>query len=93
MTPPVQLPAGSDLVTRYEDLRQGVVTSAARPGQGLTVLLRQGMAAWMAACAAAPVPPDRLRIPPRGTQATGLLGEIVTLVVELVLAQHREVHP
>jgi len=53
-----QSAAGHDWVARYEQLRTDVLSQAAGSGFGLIVFLRQGMTAWMRACACAltPVP-------------------------------------
>ena len=51
--------AGQDWVARYEQLRTGVLTQVTGGSFGLIVFLRQGMAAWMQACAVTPVPPSK----------------------------------
>jgi hypothetical protein len=50
--------AAEDWAARYEQLRKGVLSQATGGGVGLIVFLRQGMIAWMraCACAVAPVP-------------------------------------
>ena len=48
--------AGEDWVARYEHLRRDVLSQATGGGFGLIILLRQGMIAWMQACANIPVP-------------------------------------
>ena len=48
--------AGEDWGALYEQLRKDVLSQAAGGGFGLIILLRQGMIAWMRACAEAPVP-------------------------------------
>ena len=48
--------AGEDWGARYEQLRKDVLSQATGGGFGLIILLRQGMIAWMRACAEAPVP-------------------------------------
>ena len=48
--------AGEDWVARYEHLRRDVLSQATGGGFGLIILLRQGMIAWMQACADIPVP-------------------------------------
>ena len=48
--------AGEDWVARYEQLRNDVLSQTTGGGFGLIILLRQGMIAWMRACAEAPVP-------------------------------------
>ena len=47
-----QSAAGEDWAARYEQLRKDVLSQAAGGGFGLIVFLRQGMTAWMRACAA-----------------------------------------
>jgi len=48
--------AGEDWAARYEQLRKDVLSQATSGGFGLVILLRQGMAAWMRACACAVAP-------------------------------------
>ena len=48
--------AGEDWVARYDHLRRDVLSQATGGGFGLIILLRQGMIAWMQACADIPVP-------------------------------------
>jgi hypothetical protein len=48
--------AEEDWVARYEHLRMDVLNQATGDGFGLIILLRQGMIAWMQACADIPVP-------------------------------------
>jgi hypothetical protein len=43
--------AGEDWVARYERLRNDVLRQVNGGGFGLIILLRQGMTAWMRACA------------------------------------------
>ncbi len=45
--------AGEDWVARYEQLRNDVLSQATGGGFGLILFLRQGMTAWMRACACA----------------------------------------
>ncbi len=47
---------GEDWVARYEQLRKDVLSQATGGGFGLIILLRQGMLAWMRACADGPAP-------------------------------------
>lgn len=51
-----QSAAGEDWAARYEQLRKDVFSQATGGGFGLIVLLRQGMIAWMRACACAVTP-------------------------------------
>jgi hypothetical protein len=53
--------AGEDWAARYEQLRKDLLSQATGGGFGLVILLRQGMAAWMraCACAVAPVPASK----------------------------------
>lgn len=48
--------AGQDWAAGYEQLRMEVLSQAAGSGFGLIVFLRQGMTAWMRACACAVAP-------------------------------------
>ena len=48
--------AGENWAARYEQLREDVLSQATGGGIGLIILLRQGMIAWMRACADIPVP-------------------------------------
>ena len=56
-----QSAAGEDWVACYEQLRTDALSQAAGSGFGLIVFLRQGMTAWMraCACAVAPVPASK----------------------------------
>ncbi|MBI3458153.1 MAG: hypothetical protein HY002_20455 [Candidatus Rokubacteria bacterium] len=48
--PPTRV--GDELVGRYEDLRRHIIEGVgSRPRLGLTVLLREGLAAWIITCA------------------------------------------
>jgi hypothetical protein len=51
-----QSAAGEDWVACYEQLRTDVLSQAAGSGFGLIVFLRQGLTAWMRACAGAVAP-------------------------------------
>jgi hypothetical protein len=51
-----QSAAGEDWAACYEQLRTDVLSQAAGSGFGLIVFLRQGMTAWMRACACAVAP-------------------------------------
>jgi hypothetical protein len=43
---------GHELVGRYEDLRRHIIAGGgSRPRLGLTVLLREGLVAWITTCA------------------------------------------
>jgi hypothetical protein len=61
--PPVD---GADLVGPYEQLRQDVLSQAARASVGVTLFLRHGMAEWIRACSRAapsipaPAPPTAI---------------------------------
>lgn len=48
--------AGGDWAARYELLRKDVLSQANGGGFGLIILLRQGVTAWMRACADLPAP-------------------------------------
>lgn len=89
---------GDPAVARYEELRHGVITRA--PGHqhyGVIVLLREGLAAWLAheparlsAVHAAAAPPGRPAAPPvRGE----LHQSLVRVLATMALAGRREVHP
>ena len=51
-----QSAAGEDWAARYEQLRKDVLSQAHGGGFGLIILLRQGITAWMRACADLPAP-------------------------------------
>jgi hypothetical protein len=75
------------LMDGYELLRCGVLsTPRSAAGRGLTILMSQGLAAWMVACsqsevsAAAPV--ER----PRGGGASGVAHEVVEVLTAMVLS-------
>ena len=54
---PPQSAAEEDWAVRYEQLRNDVLSQGIGSGFGLSILLRQGMMAWMRACTCAvPLP-------------------------------------
>ena len=58
---PTQCVAGKDWVAPYEALRKDVLSHVTGAGFGLIVFLRQGMTAWMRACADITVAPTPAR--------------------------------
>lgn len=51
-SPPPAIRVGDELAGRYEDLRRHMLAGGgSRPRLGLTVLLREGLAAWITICA------------------------------------------
>jgi hypothetical protein len=50
---PPQSAAAEDWVVRYEQLRKDLLSHEVGSGFGLSILLRQGMTAWMRACTCA----------------------------------------
>jgi hypothetical protein len=62
--------AGEDWASRYEQLRNEVLSHAVGGGLGLILFLRQGLIAWMRAssCTVMPVPPAAWKsVPPWNT--------------------------
>jgi hypothetical protein len=51
-----QSAAGEDWAARYEQLRKDVLSQTTGVGVGFIVILRQGMAAWIRACACVVTP-------------------------------------
>jgi len=68
--------AGEDWVARYEQLRKDVLSQAAGSGFGLIVFLRQGMIAWMRACACAVAPVPAPKSAPLLNPVNSLPGEV-----------------
>jgi hypothetical protein len=76
----------------YEDLR-GLVLRGAGHGVGFAVFIRQGMAAWAAACAAATLKPKPLERPSASTTCASQLPdelrhELATLMAHMALSSH-----
>jgi len=84
------LAARSALVGAYEDLRHSALSGAGR-GIGFALLVRSGVAAWIAACASLARP---FEAPPvRRSTAQPLVpqdfrAEVATLLAEMALAAH-----
>ena len=79
----------------YEDLRRHVLKGAAVGGAGgLVLLLRDGLAAWMARGAAGSAPVERAGHPERGAAAPRVLDAIdaavVRVLVSMALSGHKE---
>lgn len=68
--------AGEDWGARYEQLRKDVLSQATGGGFGLIILLRQGMIAWMRACAEALVPPTARESVRQLNAMSGLPGDV-----------------
>ena len=68
--------AGEDWVARYEHLRRDVLSQATGGGFGLIILLRQGMIAWMQACADIPVPAPARESVQHGDAISRLPGDV-----------------
>ncbi len=84
--------AGGDWAARYEQLRKDVLSQATGGGFGLIILLRQGMIAWMRACADIPVPaPARGSV--RGWDAASCLPGDVRSQAAVILAGILLHHP
>jgi hypothetical protein len=97
-----QSPSAEELRTAYEGLREQTLKSTydGRGELGLTLLMRQGMAVWIAASSSGvPRTIEPLRKPATGGGAvvgvaTALQQEVAMLVASMVLrVSHREVNP
>jgi hypothetical protein len=80
------------LTQYYERLRQEALNkSQGAHGLGLTLLLRQGLTAWMHALSNIPNPQNRL-LPtdPGETIETPLQAELINLLVAMVLGPKKE---
>lgn len=92
-------PTGRDVLgATYEELRRCVLTGSAFGGAGgLVLLLREGLAAWMArgAAGAAPVEPavnpERWAAPPRVSDA--LHAAVVRVLASMALGSLKEMSP
>lgn len=71
-----QSAAGEDWATCYEQLRKDVLSQAAGSGFGLIVFLRQGMTAWMRACACAVAPVPAPKSAPLSSPVNSLPGDV-----------------
>jgi len=87
-----QSPAGGDWAARYEQLRKDALSQANGGGFGLIILLRQGITAWMRACADLPAPaPARESV--RHGDASSLLPGDVRSQAAVILAGILLHHP
>lgn len=80
--------------TRYEALRQQVLASEAWSREGLSVLLRQGVAAWLEIVSQVPSPARRSTRAPRACSNSlpqGANAELVRLLVTMMLGHLGEV--
>ena len=79
-------PTGRDVFgATYEELRRCVLTGAAFGGPvGLVVLLREGLAAWMACGSAGAAPVERTRDPDRRAAAPLVSDELHAAVVRVL---------
>ena len=81
----------ADLVTRYEQLREQVLEGQVH-GQGLSVLLRQGMRAWIEAWSLCPAstPDVASQLPRAGeTVPPPMQREVVLVLAGMALNQRR----
>lgn len=85
-----------DHATRYEALRAYAVGRYAPSSRdGLVVLLRQGVAAWMDAWSRLPAPPPRPAHAERQRASSlpdGASAEVVRILAAMALGHLREVH-
>ena len=97
---PVALAVGGTgtAVERYEDLRHGVLTGV--PGGrhgGVSVLVREGVAAWLAHGTASAATARPGALPAERPTAPAGLGErdasLVRVLASMALANRAEVHP
>ena len=83
--------AGEDWGARYEQLRKDVLSQATGGGFGLIILLRQGMIAWMRACAEAPIPASASESVPQLNVISGLPSDVrsqVAVILAGILLNH-----
>jgi len=71
-----QSAAGENWAARYEQLRKDVLSQATGGGFGLIVFLRQGMIAWMRACACAVAPVPASKSAPLLNPVNSLPGDV-----------------
>ena len=90
----MRAPRNDGLIVRYEELRRQVLGRYGAHGQGLALLMRRGMCAWMQAwsqCAAAP-PPVPTQVPDdQQTCPVALHKEVTTILANMVLFARQEV--
>ena len=86
MTVSTAAPAGRDtVVTAYEELRRRVLAGGPFGGHvGLVLLLREGLAAWMACCSACAAPVEPAADRDRRAAAPIVPDEIHTAVVRVL---------
>jgi len=87
--------ARCSLVTGYEQLRRGVLEGATAVGQfGLVILVREGVAAWMACASARPVADTRATAKDRSVAAPIVSDDayagLVAVLTNMVLATAEE---
>lgn len=88
-------PVSEKWTTRYEDLRRQILAEPEGGGWGRALLLRRGLVAWMQAWpsdegigqeATTPAEPSAAAT----TLPAGLCGEITRVLVNMILAQGKE---
>lgn len=86
--------AHDTLVSHYEELRRRALDRpAGRGGAGCALVIGQGMAAWMEACAAltpGAEPGPRAAAPPPVPLPSDLRGELAMVLARMALALPRE---
>ena len=78
------------LVSHYEALRRRALDGPAGRGAGWALVIGQGMAAWMEACAALTPGPEAGSVtsaPPPVPLPSDLRGELVMVLARMVLAR------
>ena len=85
---------GVDHVTRYEALRAYGITRHAPPSRdGLIILLRHGLAAWMAAWSTLPAPrPQPARADPLA-MPDDISVDVVHVLATMTLSHFQEAYP
>ena len=88
-------PGGDGFGVTYEDLRRHVLTGSACGGTGgLVLLLRDGLAAWMARGAMGSAPVERAVHPARCAAAPrvsdAIDAAVVRVLVSMALSGHKE---
>ena len=99
MSSPAPTPArGEATVARYEELRHSVLAGVPGGGHyGAIVVVRAGLAAWLAHASASTAPVRSAAVSP-GRPAAPRLGDevhqsLVRLLASMALASHVECHP
>jgi len=90
---PEKAASRGDWTGRYEDLRRRVMEEAGRlpRGPGVSMFVRQGLAAWMQAWpeeAPGPIPPPATHQPAQ--LPAGLYADVIQLLVDMIFHHRQE---